>query len=75
MRYDFNRSLWALDGKCGGLGIECDNCGKFGQVITKQDIDEAVLISPEEFDQLNFFEKPVEEKISLIDWLNARNKR
>lgn len=69
MTYDFNKSLWAFE--CGGLGVDCDNCGKFGQVITKKDVEEAVLISPEDYSKLEFFEKVTPQK-SIQDYVRTK---
>lgn len=52
-QYDFEKSFWAVEG--GGLGIECE-C-KFGQVITFEDIRQAILLSQKEYHDLTFSNK------------------
>lgn len=51
--YDFEKSLWALD---GGLGIGCQVCN-FNQVITMDDLQRATLITDEGFSKLQFNQK------------------
>ncbi len=53
--FNFGARPWVFES--GGLSMECELCGKFGQVVTKEDVTKATLISSEEWSKLDFGEK------------------
>lgn len=73
MKYDFGKSMWTFENS-GGLGMECFNCKKFGQVITLSDVQEAKLISPEEFSKLQITEEPKKPELDILEYFKRGKK-
>jgi len=60
MEYNFEKVMWALDEKGGGLCIDCHGCG-FNGVIKNKDLLKATLINEEEYSKIKFTQKKREE--------------